>query len=303
MTASFVKTFGKPRLVAAQGERDMTGGQRGKGSDAASGPCTSLHEICALPAALVDQLADALGVAEARCAATQRMHVAPGATAQPVRLTEATPYVNAESAPFLRAAFPSPHGAALSSLPAASAADQWMAQHGRQPQHATGASDDTDPHHADPYHDDALELPRFFERSQRPSPLLHSSTSTATATLSPPTMACGFVIGLAVIVPALWVLNVDKISDLAKHSAPLALTAPMLTASAVATLVPSAAYEIAERGGAAPTEAERSELAQAAFEEANRRIAAGDYIGARDKLQQAVDFGAERARALLDALD
>ena len=83
------------------------------------------------------------------------------------------------------------------------------------------------------------------------------------------------------------------------------MTAPMTPVRQLATgQVPTVmAYEIAERRGAEPSDAERGELAQAAFDAASRHLAVGDYVGARDLLRLASQYGEERARALLDALE
>ena len=307
MATSFATSFGRPRLVASQGESVVSAGPRVLATDPALATRPGQDNIGALPSALVAQLANALSAAEAHCAATPRIAVQAVPMPPPTRVTEPTPYINVESAPFLRDTYA--HGAAPLQLPppppppqpiptlqTATAVEQWIAQARREP-HPLASDDDSRSDYVD-----GSDLPRFFDRNRRTAETLQRLTHPAAA-LSPLTIACGFVVGLAVIVPSLWLVNADKIDELAKRSAPLALASPLMTASTAATFVPTSAYEIAERGGAAPTEAERSQLVQAAFDEASRRIAAGDYIGARDRLRQAVTFGEERARALLDALE
>jgi hypothetical protein len=275
-----------------------------------------------VPPTLVDQLADALGVAESRCA-EQRIRIQP-VSCQPTRRV-AAPYmppsfINAETAPFLvqgRSHDGSANDRGSASSLAASLAQPPSMQPLQppplpSPSHADALSSlhlisdpaysrfaEPDPQAFDCEHDDAADLPRFFDpvRQALPRQVVQPSQP-----LSAATMALGFAIGLVLIAPAMWLATAEKISAASMRVTATSLTTPMLAASAVATLIPAAAFEVAERGGKEPTEAERLELAEAAFLEASRRIAAGDYIGARDQLRQALAFGEDRARALLDAM-
>jgi hypothetical protein len=254
-----------------------------------------------IPTSLVEQLADALGNAETRLAAAPRITIQPVTMQQSLRVAQPATYINAESAPFLL----DPPAAASPPMLTAETAQHWLDQH-----YTTPATEqppiEMSYHHQDDH--DHADLPRFFDRDRvsaggAADALSGYPSPTRAQSLSPAIMAFGFVVGLAVILPTLWLVNADKIARVAQRSAPLALAAPLIAASAVATLVPAAAYEIAERSGAAPSEAERAELAVAALEDASRRLAVGDYIGARDRLRQAVLYGEDRARALLDTLE
>ena len=293
-------TFGRPRLVASNPDAanpSATGGF-------APGDANTLRPALppALPETLVDQLADALGAAEARCAALQRAKMQPVSVSPFLRGAEPASFGNAETAPFLsdgRAAPPSlppsfsvPPARPEHAFPASAATDGWTGQ-----QACSGE------HHHDAEHDSNIDLPRFFDRDRPSLQQLRVVSPGASSMLSGSSMALGFVIGLAVIAPMLWLSHAAKVTTLAKGTMPLGLAAPMLTASTVATLVPAAALEVGERGAAAPSAAEQAELGLAAFEEAGRRIAFGDYMGARDALRQAVALGEDRARALLDALE
>jgi hypothetical protein len=253
-----------------------------------------------LPATLVDQLADALGAAEARCAAAQRVRILPVSVPPFLTGTQPGSFVNAETAPFLTES-----EAALPHLPPSFTVPPAL------PGHASSASDVIDgwtgedtfssQRRHDSEHDSSMDLPRFFDRERLSSQRLRAVSPEASK-LSASTMALGFVIGLAVIAPALWLTNASKLA-LAKRTVPLGLTAPLLTAAAVATLVPAAALEVGERGGAPPSEVQEIDMGLAAFEEAARLIASGDFMGARDALRQAVALGEDRARAMLDALE
>jgi hypothetical protein len=273
--------------------------------------------VTSMPPTLVEQLADALGAAEARCA-ERRINIQP-VTCQP-SLRSVAPYnppsyINAESAPFLVQPRPFELGSfgALAQAPAMLPPPLPIQPHivdGFSPSCQTGPAsyeqgDHRDDHWADPdhHHDDAADLPRFFALDREVPPHHSLSHAAASQKLSTATMAFGFLIGLALILPTMWLSDVGKVSIIAKRAAPSGnLTMPLMTASSVAPLVPAAAFEVAERGGRPPTEVERLELAEAAFLEASRRIAAGDYIGARDQLRRAITFGENRAQELLDAL-
>jgi hypothetical protein len=302
-------SLGQPRLALPVGS----------GSDAANSAASIV-----VPPTLVDQLADALGVAESRCA-EQRIRIQP-VSCQP-SLRVAAPYmppsfINAETAPFLVQA--GSHDRSANDRGPASTLAELLAQPPSMqppqppplpsPSHADALSTlhvfsdpaysrfaEPGPQTFDSEHDDAADLPRFFDPGRQALPRQVHQPSQQ---LSAGTMALGFAIGLAVIAPTMWLASAEKISAASKRvtASAVGLTTPMLTASTVATLIPAAAFEVAERGGKEPTEAERLELAEVAFLEASRRIAAGDYIGARDQLRQALAFGEERARALLDGL-
>jgi hypothetical protein len=276
--------------------------------------------VQSMPPTLVEQLADALGAAEARCA-EQRINIQP-INIQP-SLRAAAPYIppsyiNAETAPFLvqPRTFDSSFVGVLAQapamlppptqLPVAADAVRAFSSFG---QPGSGPAEPAD-HWAE--QEDTADLPRFFAPDRQPMPRQLASMSGTTHNLSAATMALGFVIGLALILPAMWLASAGKNTNTSKRVTASAsgqtsnqtggLTMPLMTASSLSSLVPASAFEVAERGGKAPTELERLELAEAAFLEASRRIAVGDYIGARDQLRRAITFGEDRAQALLDAL-
>ncbi len=294
-----------------------------------------------VPPTLVDRLADALGVAEARCA-EHRVQIQPISYQPSLRV--AVPYmppsfVNAETAPFLVHPVPQDKGPhdrqwadastgflaqppsmmppptpalslfsarpSFSPLPISAPIYTDAFRSGQSfvdPGYSRFAEPGRQAFDADQY--DAADLPRFFDVDRHVSNSQMGARKRSSHQLSASTMAIGFAIGIAMMAPVMWVASNDKNSVASKRvtASATGLTTPMLAASTVATLVPSAAFEVAERGGKEPTDAERLELAEAAFFEASRRIAAGDYIGARDQLRQALSFGEDRARALLDAL-
>jgi hypothetical protein len=265
------------------------------------------NSVQSVPPTLVEQLADALGAAEARCA-EQRINIQPISCQSSLRVAapySPPSYINTETAPFLvqpRSYF-------------GGSADGWAQAPEMMPPplpHSSVVADGissfnqmgsvpADPvdHWAEP--DDAADLPRCFAPSRTSVGHRVPSHPVAAQNFSAATMAVGFVIGLALILPTMWLSGAGKAPKRANAMAG-SLTMPLMTASSVASLVPAAAFEVAERGGKAPTEAERLELAEAAFLEASRRIAVGDYIGARDQLRRAIAFGEDRAQALLDAL-
>ena len=236
-----------------------------------------------LPSSLVAQLADALGTAEARCKVTPRITILPVTVTAPVKVAQSAAYINAESAPFLSDA-----------TPPANPPPFWRDQPTR---HVQSPTDD---------HDDGADLPRFFDRKNSDDAQRRSIPARdPMPTLSPLIAAFGFVVGLIVILPTLWLASADKLNQLSQNSPPLTLTAPTAPARQLATSqAPTVtAYEIAERSGAEPSDAERGELAQAAFDAASRHLAVGDYIGARDQLRLASHYGEELARVLLEALE
>jgi hypothetical protein len=227
------------------------------------------RDLDTMPPSLIEQLADALNLAEASL--LSRVEVCVGA---------------------------SPVVTVVEGLVAGVAAFPW----GSDQSHCNGNGNGEcfDPTYGHLAHE-ALDLPRLFDRDrqaalaadaavQRPTKRRKSSGST----LSGSTMAFGFAIGLAVIAPTLWVSSAEKIEKIVERAgvAPTMLTPPMLTA---------AALEAGERA-VATTASSRTE-ADTAFEEASRRLAVGDFIGARDYLRRAVAAGEDRARALLDALE
>jgi hypothetical protein len=144
----------------------------------------------------------------------------------------------------------------------------------------------------DDEHFDAL--PRLFYRARAAKPQAPLATP---GWLSGTTMAFGFAIGLALTGPMLMVKLKDKGARTVQPA-----VAQMFDATLITALVPTSAAIDASEKLAAPA-AGTSDEAQAAFEEAGRRISNGDYIGARDYLRRAVAAGEERARALLKALD
>ena len=115
-------------------------------------------------------------------------------------------------------------------------------------------------------------------------------------------MGLGFAVGIAVIAPTLWLSSADDIAAIAVRSAPMTQTALAPTTPS-RPFVPAAAFEVGELAAAPLTDAERIEQASLAFQEASRRIAIGDYLGARDHLRHAVALGEEHARSLLNALE
>jgi hypothetical protein len=167
--------------------------------------------------------------------------------------------------------------------------DTWSTDQRRLPHVAFGRSADS--HGAidavmvdDRYHDggdDFDALPRLFarvpavvvtKRTKRPQRSVRPSSGTASP-LSGRTVALGFAMGLAVAGPITWVAA--QTSGLGGFTQPPTMISQL-----------------------APFEAP-----DAAFDEASRRLARGDYIGARDLLRHAVAAGEDRARALLNALD
>jgi hypothetical protein len=135
------------------------------------------------------------------------------------------------------------------------------------------------------------DLPRLFARTtastkQQPQPSAFTRTATrryprSDRTLSGRTVALGFAIGLAVAGPVTWVAasqtHVRQNASLPDSGHPSALVSTLASLDGADGI--------------------------AAFDEASRRIARGDYIGARDLLRRAVTAGEDRARMLLNALD
>jgi hypothetical protein len=279
--------------------------------------------VNSIPPTLVEQLVDALGAAEARCA-EQRIKIYP-VTCQP-SLRAAAPYlppsyVNAETAPFLVHVGAPDGGAAAGPVPdmldlnmpdldqSAShlpAFDRPLAMVRPGPVDpvagwagASAVDRSGEPIDRWPEHDEPSDLPRFFDPI-RAVPRQVPAAPQPTPPLSAATMAVGFGIGLALILPAMLFANLDKLSVAAQRAdaTVTSLTSGQITGS----VVQASAFEIAERGAKAPTAVERLEQAEAAFIAAGRLIADGDYVGARDQLRQAILLGEDRARAWLDAL-
>jgi hypothetical protein len=289
-------TFGRPRLVASSlvASSPVT-----SASDVSSPVASNLPPTGTLPEMLVGQLADALGAAEARCA--QRVNIKPISVSPIHRGAEPSSFINAETAPFLTdTPFLRDAGSAPSLLPPSFLVPPALPAHALPLSGAVEGWARYDEVEAE--HDANVDLPRFFDRDRPSSQNLRVASPGAAPKLSIFTMALGFVIGLAVVAPTLWLSHTVQ-QAVVLHGAPMGLQAPLLAASVVATLVPAAALEVGERGGAPPSEAEQAELGLAAFELAARLIANGDYMGARDALRQAVAFGEDRARAMLDALE
>jgi hypothetical protein len=145
-----------------------------------------------------------------------------------------------------------------------------------------------------PGHRDAAyrdDLPRLFYRSPtaRPVQPTRRHAKPVQYPLAAKSMACGFAIGIAMAGPALWLT-----SDQSGPGSSLQ-TEPMLLAGA-----PVAGNLTTVRRVSTDASADS---ALAAFDEAQRRIAAGDYIGARDLLRRAAEAGQDRAQAWLDALN
>jgi hypothetical protein len=282
--------FGRPKLVAsapAPSDPAMPRPDAPRAIDA-------LPE--SLPATLADQLAHALGAAEARCAVAERLKSQRVSIPLHCEARQPPSFINAETAPFLTDAESGPSHLPPSFLPPSAL-----------PAHALDASgvvgDWGGRGEMEFEHESNLDLPRFFERDRQIPEKPPVAFAGSASGLSASTMALGFVIGLAVVAPTLWLSQGGGTAPIAHRGAAMGLTAPLLAASAVATLVPSAALEVGERGGAPPSPAEQAMLGSAAFELAAQLIGIGDYMGARDALRQAVAFGEERARDMLDALE
>jgi hypothetical protein len=147
-------------------------------------------------------------------------------------------------------------------------------------------------------HHDAL--PRLFYRasSERSALPAQRAQRPVQYPLAVKSMACGFAVGIAIAGPAMWLS-----SDPNGRQAPSSITL-QATLAGPALLAAGTVSVGANLTTTRPVSADASaDSALAAFEEAQRRIAAGDYIGARDFFRQAVDAGEDRAQAWLDALN
>jgi hypothetical protein len=149
----------------------------------------------------------------------------------------------------------------------------------------------------DRYGDDQDDLPRLFAPKPvrgQPVALLPRPGRPAiyqgghASPLSGRTVALGFTIGLALAGPVTWVAALHSSVRGADRFVTASAAGP---SPIISTLAPAVDTASDTDGGIA------------AFDEAGRRIARGDYIGARDLLRRAVAAGEDRARALLNALD
>jgi hypothetical protein len=232
-------------------------------------PCA--RDLATLPPSLIEQLADALNLAEASL--MSRVDVSVGAR---------------------------PVGAVIDGIVAGVAAFPWVSDEAHHNGNSDGDGEFFDSAYGYAAHE-PLDLPRLFARDRHAALATDAAVlrptkgrNSTSPTLSGSTMAFGFVIGLAVITPTLWVSSTDKIDKIMERSgalAPAMLAPPLLS---------TAALEVGERALASPS---RTGSPDVEFEEASRRLAVGDFIGARDHLRRAVAAGEERARVLLDALE